>query len=96
MGRSQNRFMKQLREKKKLRKRKEKEDRKKERQENATGGSLDEMTAYVDEFGNITSKSPEEREAEAKKKVEEKEKSPVTAQEKSLPKEPESAKAKNE
>ena len=71
MGRSQNRFMKQLREKKRLKKRKDKEERKKERQENATGGSLDEMIAYVDEFGNITSKSPEEREAIAAGKKDE-------------------------
>ena len=60
--------MKQLREKQKQKKKKEKEERKKERQENATGGSLDEMIAYVDEFGNITSKSPEEREAIAARK----------------------------
>lgn len=68
MGRSQNRFMKQMREKNKQKKKKEKEERKKERHENATGGSLDEMIAYVDEFGNITSKSPEEREAIAAEK----------------------------
>ena len=36
--------------------------RKQERQENSSGGSLDAMIAYVDEFGNITDTPPEERE----------------------------------
>lgn len=36
--------------------------RKEERQANSSGGSLDEMIAYVDEFGNITDTPPEERE----------------------------------
>lgn len=59
MGRSQNSFMKKQREKKKQKKKEEKMERKKERKENSTGGSLDEMIAYVDEFGNITDTPPE-------------------------------------
>lgn len=61
MGRNQNSFIKQQKVKKKLQKRKEKEEKKKERQENsAKGGSLDDMIAYVDEFGNIVDEKPEE------------------------------------
>ncbi len=59
MGSTQNRFIKQQKEKKKQQKKKEKEERKKERQENnAKGGDLSDMMAYVDEFGNITSEPP--------------------------------------
>ncbi|MDF9797719.1 S-adenosylmethionine hydrolase [Catalinimonas alkaloidigena] len=60
MGRSQNSFMKKQREKKKQKKKEEKMQRKQERQENSSGGALDEMVAYVDEYGNITSTPPEE------------------------------------
>jgi hypothetical protein len=61
MSRSQNRFIKNQREKKKTRKRKEKEERHNERQENKTkGGDLSNMMAYVDKFGNITSEPSEE------------------------------------
>jgi S-adenosylmethionine hydrolase len=70
MARSQNSFIKKQREKKKQMKKKLKEERKKERQENSVkGGDLADMMAYVDEFGNITSESPEE--AEKRKKEEE-------------------------
>jgi len=62
MSRSQNRFIKNQKEKKKAQKKKEKEKRRKERQENNTkGGDLADMMAYVDEFGNITSEPPEEK-----------------------------------
>lgn len=61
MGRSQNSFIKSQKEKKRLQKRKEKEEKKKERQENnAKGGDLSDMIAYVDEFGNIVDTPPEE------------------------------------
>ncbi|WP_233555460.1 cold-shock protein [Pontibacter oryzae] len=53
--------MKKQREKKKQKKKEEKMQRKVERQENSTGGSLAEMIAYVDEFGNITDTPPEEQ-----------------------------------
>ena len=60
MGRSQNSFIKNQKEKKRLQKRKEKEEKKKERQENnAKGGDLSDMIAYVDEFGNIVDTPPE-------------------------------------
>ena len=62
MSSSQNKFIKNQKEKRKQQKRKEKEERKKERQENnAKGGNLSDMIAYVDEFGNIVDKKPEER-----------------------------------
>ena len=60
MGRSQNSFIKQQKVKQKLQKKKEKEERKKARQENnAKGGDLSDMIAYVDEFGNISDTPPE-------------------------------------
>ena len=60
MARSNNSFLKKLREQKKKKKKQEKEERKAERKKNATTGNLDNMMAYVDEFGNITSEPPEE------------------------------------
>lgn len=71
MGRSQNTFMKKQREKKKAKKKEAKLERKLERQENSTGGSLAEMIAYVDEFGNITDTPPEERKKESSEDEEE-------------------------
>ena len=58
MARSQNSFLKKQLEQNKAKKKKEKEQRKQERQENASGGTLENMLAYVDEFGNITSTPP--------------------------------------
>ena len=61
MSNSQNKFIKNQKEKRKQQKKKEKEERKKERQENnAKGGDLSDMIAYVDEFGNIVDEKPEE------------------------------------
>ncbi|MEO9484762.1 MAG: cold-shock protein [Ekhidna sp.] len=61
MSSSQNKFIKNQKEKRKQQKKKEKEERKKERQENnAKGGDLNDMIAYVDEFGNIVDEKPEE------------------------------------
>ncbi|MBU2913152.1 MULTISPECIES: cold-shock protein [Reichenbachiella] len=60
MSRSQNSFIKFQKEKKKRIKKKEKEERKLERKENSKGGNLDEMLAYVDEFGNILEEPPVE------------------------------------
>lgn len=66
MSRSQNSFIKNQKEKKRQQKKKEKEEKKKERQENnAKGGDLSDMLAYVDEYGNIVETSPEERAAKA-------------------------------
>ena len=52
-------FNKKEKEKKRLKKRKEKQERKEERQNNSQGGGLDNMMAYVDEFGNITDTPPD-------------------------------------
>lgn len=61
MGRSQNSFIKAQKEKQRQRKKEDKEKKKKERQENnAKGGSLQDMMAYIDENGNLTSEPPEE------------------------------------
>ena len=53
---------KKEREKKKQQNKKEKAERKQERRENAkTGQSLDDMLAYLDENGNLSSKPPDPR-----------------------------------
>lgn len=62
MGRSQETFNKKENVKKKLQKQKEKEHRREERRQTAAsnkGKSLDEMLAYVDENGNITTTPPD-------------------------------------
>jgi hypothetical protein len=60
MLKSQNRFIMNLREKKKFQETKEKEERRKGRQEkNAKGDGLFSMITDVDEFANITSTPPE-------------------------------------
>jgi len=59
MGRSQETYKKKEKEKRKLQKRKEKEARKEARKEAGGKSSLDDMIAYVDEFGNITSTPPD-------------------------------------
>ena len=57
-------FNKRENEKKKAAKRQEKQKRKEERKMSGTS-SMDDMIAYVDENGNITSTPPEERPKEA-------------------------------
>lgn len=60
MGRSSETFSKKENEKKRLKKQKDKKERAEERKANASKGkSLDEMMAYVDEDGNITSTPPD-------------------------------------
>lgn len=59
MAKSQQTFSKKEKEKKKLQKRKEKQQKKEERRANATDGSLENMMAYVDEFGNILDTPPD-------------------------------------
>lgn len=54
-------FGKRENEKKKASKRLEKQKRKEERKANPSSGSLDDMIAYVDENGMITSVPPSER-----------------------------------
>lgn len=60
MGRSTETFSKKEKEKKRLKKQQEKKEKAEERKANAVKGqSLDDMMAYVDEFGNITSTPPD-------------------------------------
>jgi cold shock CspA family protein len=60
MAKSQASTTKKENEKKRLQKRKEKEQRKAERKENSDRGKpLEEMLAYVDENGNISSTPPD-------------------------------------
>lgn len=59
MGRSQETFSKKEKEKKRLKKRKDKELKKQERKDSSEGGGLDNMMAYVDEFGNIVDTPPD-------------------------------------
>jgi cold shock CspA family protein len=60
MGKSQETWNKKETEKKRLKKKKDKEEKKLEKKSNPkSGSSLDDMIAYVDEFGNITSTPPD-------------------------------------
>ncbi len=60
MGKSTETFSKKEREKKKLKKQQDKKEKAEDRRANADKGkSLDEMMAYVDENGNITSTPPD-------------------------------------
>lgn len=60
MGKSQETWNKKETEKKKQKKRKDKEQKKEERKANAKDGSnLEDMLAYVDENGNISSTPPD-------------------------------------
>ena len=59
MGRSQQTWNKKEREKKKQEKREEKEKKKEARKEQPVASGLDNMLAYVDEYGNITSTPPD-------------------------------------
>lgn len=60
MARPQETFNKKELEKKRAQKKKEKEQRKQDRKANAKSGqSLDDMMAYVDEDGNISSTPPD-------------------------------------
>ncbi|WP_018479767.1 cold-shock protein [Pontibacter roseus] len=60
MGRSQETFSKKEKEKKKLKKRQDKEQKKEDRKANSDKGKgIDEMLAYVDDEGNITSTPPD-------------------------------------
>ena len=53
-----NSYIKKQKTEKRLKKRKEKEQKKMYRKENSPGGGLENMIAYVDKFGNITSEPP--------------------------------------
>ncbi len=59
MAKSQQSWNKKDREIQKQKKRKAKELKKEERKSNSSSGNEDDMIAYVDEFGNITSTRPD-------------------------------------
>lgn len=60
MAKSKETFSKKEKEKKRIQKNKEKEEKKAERRANSQKGlGLDDMMAYVDEYGNITSVPPD-------------------------------------
>lgn len=58
MAKSNNAFLKKQRDNVKKKKKQDKEEKKKIRKENAQSGDLENMIAYVDEFGNISSEPP--------------------------------------
>jgi cold shock CspA family protein len=64
MGRSQETFSKREKEKKRLKKKQEKEQKRAERKAEGGSGSLDDMIAYVDQYGNIVDTPPEEKREE--------------------------------
>ncbi len=69
MAKSQNSFIKAQKEKKRAQKKKEKEEKKMERRENnLKGGDLSDMMAYVDEYGNVVSGSPDDSPKEEEEK----------------------------
>jgi S-adenosylmethionine hydrolase len=62
MGGPNNSYIKKQLTEKRLKKRQEKEKKKKIRRENSQGGGFENMIAYVDKWGNITSEPPKEEE----------------------------------
>jgi hypothetical protein len=61
MAKSNNAYIKKQKEFQRKKKREEKEERKIERQKNSAGGDLENMLAYVDENGNLTTTPPEKK-----------------------------------
>ncbi|MBC8054060.1 MAG: hypothetical protein H7Y13_13425 [Sphingobacteriaceae bacterium] len=61
MAKSQATFMKKQLEKNRQKKKEDKEQRKLERKQNSNGGDLENMMAYVNEFGEITDTPPEKK-----------------------------------
>lgn len=59
MGKPQQSFSKNEKEKIKAKKREEKQKKKLERKENPKSSSFEDMLVYVDEFGNITDTKPD-------------------------------------
>ncbi len=70
MARSQNSFIKNQKAKKKKKKREDKLQRKHEKRDQETSGKLEDMIAYVDEYGNLLDSPPEEQEKKEKDKDE--------------------------
>jgi hypothetical protein len=63
MAKSQATFMKKQLEKNRAKKKEEKEHRKQERKQNSNGGKLEDMLAYVDENGELSSTPPDIKQA---------------------------------
>lgn len=61
MAKSQATFMKKQLEKNRQKKKEDKEQRKLERKQNSPGGGLENMLAYVNEFGEITTTPPDNK-----------------------------------
>ncbi|QJD98065.1 hypothetical protein HH214_20385 [Mucilaginibacter robiniae] len=59
MAKSQATYMKKQLEKNKQKKKEDKAQRKQERKQNSSGGDLENMIAYVNEFGEISSTPPD-------------------------------------
>ncbi len=59
MAKSQQTFNKKEREKIRLKKRQDKQKKQEERKANPNGTELEDMLAYVDEYGNITDTPPD-------------------------------------
>jgi len=59
MAKSEQTFNKKEKEKKRLKKRELKMKKKEERKANSKGGGLENMIAYVDEYGNLTDTPPD-------------------------------------
>ncbi len=71
MGKSQETYNKKEKEKQRLKKKKDKLQRKEERKSNVDKGkSLEDMFAYVDEFGNFSTTPPERDNKKTSLKVE--------------------------
>ncbi|GHN02057.1 hypothetical protein WSM22_35460 [Cytophagales bacterium WSM2-2] len=64
MAKSNNAFIKKQKEQNRKKKQKEKMEKKLERKKNSPGGDLENMMAYVDENGNITSTPPLKKKTE--------------------------------
>ncbi|AWW28742.1 cold-shock protein [Echinicola strongylocentroti] len=68
MARSNNSFIKKQKADRKAKKKKEKLENRLEKKRHETSGKLEDMIAYVDEFGNISDTPPEPPEDKDKKK----------------------------
>ncbi len=63
-----NSYIKKQLTEKRLKKRREKENKKKIRKENSPGGGFENMIAYVDKWGNITSEPPQDKDIDKSEK----------------------------
>ena len=72
MARSQNSFIKKQKAEKRRKKQAEKFQKKLDKKNQDTSGSLDDMIAYVDEFGNIVDNPEDARPATPDKKEDDK------------------------